>query len=53
MLQADVVAGQLLTPFAAITVSPTCYVALVPYDAHKTSSLTVFLDWLVAEGGKP
>jgi hypothetical protein len=28
----------------------TGYVALVPFDANKTSVLTSFIDWLVAEG---
>ncbi|MBE7211221.1 MAG: LysR family transcriptional regulator [Gluconacetobacter diazotrophicus] len=52
-LQADLAAGCLLTPFPAITVSRTGYVALVPFDADKTSALTTFLDWLVAEGAPP
>jgi LysR family transcriptional regulator, glycine cleavage system transcriptional activator len=50
VLQTDVVAGRLLTPFPAIQVQRTGYVALVPFDASKTSVLTSFMDWLVAEG---
>jgi hypothetical protein len=37
-------------PFPTISVSRTGYVALTPFDANKTSSLTAFIDWLVAEG---
>jgi LysR family transcriptional regulator, glycine cleavage system transcriptional activator len=50
VLQADVMAGLLVTPFPKILVPRTGYVALIPFDANKTSSLTTFLDWLVAEG---
>ncbi len=50
VLQTDVAAGRLLTPFPAIQVPRTGYVALVPFDASKTSVLTSFLDWLVEEG---
>jgi DNA-binding transcriptional LysR family regulator len=50
VLQTDVVAGRLLTPFPAIQVPRTGYVALVPFDANKTSALTSFIDWLIAEG---
>jgi LysR family transcriptional regulator, glycine cleavage system transcriptional activator len=50
VLQADLAAGSLLTPFPAITVPRKSYVALVPFDADKTSSLSRFLDWLIAEG---
>ena len=53
VLQSDLDAGRLLTPFATITVSRTGYVALVPFDAHQTSSLTALLDWLIAEGAGP
>jgi len=48
VLQTDVVAGRLLTPFPAIQVQRTGYVALVPFDANKTSALKSFMDWLVA-----
>ena len=51
VLELDVEAGRLLTPFPAITVPRTGYVALVPQDAAKTSFLTGFVDWLVVEGG--
>ncbi len=50
VLQTDVVAGRLLTPFPAIQVQRTGYVALVPFDANKTSALMSFMDWLVVEG---
>jgi len=52
VLQADLDAGLLLTPFEKITVSRTGYVALIPFDAEKTSSLQTFLDWLLKEGAK-
>jgi LysR family transcriptional regulator, glycine cleavage system transcriptional activator len=52
VLHADVAAGLLLTPFPAISVPRTGYVALIPFDANKTSSLTTFIDWLVAEGAR-
>lgn len=52
VLQTDLAAGLLLTPFPAISVRRTGYVALVPFDANKTSALTTFIDWLVAEGGR-
>jgi LysR family transcriptional regulator, glycine cleavage system transcriptional activator len=50
ILQTDVAVGCLLTPFSTIQVPRTGYVALVPFDASKTSTLTSFVDWLVAEG---
>jgi LysR family transcriptional regulator, glycine cleavage system transcriptional activator len=50
VLQTDVAAGRLLAPFPAIQVQRMGYVALVPFDANKTSTLTSFVDWLVAEG---
>jgi len=50
VLEADVAAGRLLTPLPAICVPRTGYVALIPFDANKTASLTSFMDWLVAEG---
>jgi LysR family glycine cleavage system transcriptional activator len=50
ILQTDVAAGRLLTPFSTIQVPRTGYVALVPFDASKTSTSTSFVDWLVAEG---
>jgi LysR family transcriptional regulator, glycine cleavage system transcriptional activator len=50
VLQTDVASGRLLTPFPAIRVRRTGYVALVPFDASKSSVLTGFVDWLVAEG---
>jgi len=52
VLQSDLDAGRLLTPFEKITVPRTGYVALIPFDAEKTSSLQTFLDWLIREGAK-
>jgi LysR family transcriptional regulator, glycine cleavage system transcriptional activator len=52
VLQADLAAGRLLTPFPGISVPRTGYVALIPFDANKTPSLMAFIDWLVAEGAK-
>jgi LysR family glycine cleavage system transcriptional activator len=52
VLQTDVATGRLLTPFSTILVPRTGYVALVPFDANKTSVLTNFIDWLVAEGAR-
>jgi LysR family transcriptional regulator, glycine cleavage system transcriptional activator len=49
VLQADIAAGRLLTPFPTITVPRTSYIALIPFDANKTSALTKFIDWLLAE----
>jgi DNA-binding transcriptional LysR family regulator len=50
VLQADLTAGRLLAPLPAITVSRKGYVALIPFDADKTSSLTGFIEWLRTEG---
>jgi DNA-binding transcriptional LysR family regulator len=50
VLQTDVAAGRLLTPFPMIQVPRTGYVALVPFDAGKTSFLTSFIDWLITKG---
>jgi LysR family glycine cleavage system transcriptional activator len=50
VLQTDLAAGFLLTPLPAITVPRKSYVALIPFDAEKTSSLTAFIEWLIAEG---
>jgi len=44
VLQAD------LAPFPSISVPRTGYVVLIPFDANKTSWLTAFVEWLVAEG---
>jgi len=49
ILQADIASGRLVTPFPSILVPRTGYVVLIPFDANKTSSLTVFKDWLLAE----
>jgi LysR family transcriptional regulator, glycine cleavage system transcriptional activator len=50
VLQADLTAGRLLAPFPAIIVPRKSYVALIPFDADKTSSLTRFIEWLITEG---
>jgi DNA-binding transcriptional LysR family regulator len=50
MLAADVAAGRIITPLPEITVRRTGYVALVPFDADKTSPLRTFIDWLVTNG---
>ncbi|WP_045835107.1 LysR substrate-binding domain-containing protein [Hyphomicrobium sp. 99] len=49
VLQSDIQSGRLVTPFPTILVPRMGYVALIPFDANKTSSLTHFIDWLVAE----
>ena len=48
VLEIDV-GNRLITPFPAITVPRTGYVALIPFDANKTPALTRFVEWLVAE----
>jgi LysR family transcriptional regulator, glycine cleavage system transcriptional activator len=50
LLEVDLAAGRLLVPFPEITVPRTSYVALIPFDADKTSTLTRFIEWLIAEG---
>jgi LysR family transcriptional regulator, glycine cleavage system transcriptional activator len=50
VLQTDLAAGRLLRPFSTIQVQRTGYVALVPFDASKTSALRNFIDWLIEEG---
>ena len=50
VLSIDITQGNLLTPFDAITVARKGYVALTPFDADKTPSLTGFVEWLIAEG---
>ena len=52
VLQADLTAGRLVAPLPTITVPRKGYVALVPFDADKTSSLIGFIDWLKAEGAR-
>lgn len=49
VLQADVAAGRLVTPFPEIKVPRTGYVALVPLDANKTTALKNFIDWLITQ----
>ena len=50
VLQAELAAGRILAPLPAVTVPRQGYVALVPFDADKTSSLTGFIEWLRTEG---
>jgi LysR family transcriptional regulator, glycine cleavage system transcriptional activator len=50
LISADVAAGRIITPLPEITVRRTGYVALVPFDADKTSPLRTFIDWLVVMG---
>jgi len=52
VLQTDVAAGRILTPFPDIMVPRTGYVALVPFDANKTAVLGDFIAWLVTEGSQ-
>ncbi len=52
VLQADLTAGRLVAPLPTITVPRKGYVALVPFDADKTSSLTAFIEWLKTEGAE-
>ena len=52
VLQADLAAGRLVAPLPAISVPRKGYVALVPFDADKTASLTGFIEWLKAEGAR-
>ena len=52
VLQADLANKRLLAPLPSITVTRRGYVALVPFDADKTSSLIGFIEWLKAEGAK-
>ncbi len=40
----------MVASFADIALRRTGYVALIPFDADKTASLTAFADGLVAEG---
>jgi LysR family transcriptional regulator, glycine cleavage system transcriptional activator len=35
-----------------VAVPRTGYVALIPLDANKSSALTKFIRWLVAEGAR-
>jgi LysR family transcriptional regulator, glycine cleavage system transcriptional activator len=50
VLDADIVAGRIITPCPEVKVARTGYVALVPFDADKTAPLRGFVDWLVDEG---
>jgi LysR family transcriptional regulator, glycine cleavage system transcriptional activator len=53
LLAADIELGRIVTPLPEITVRRAGYVALVPFDADKTSPLRTFIDWLVATGNTP
>jgi len=50
VLQGELATGRLLAPFPTINVPRRSYVALIPFDADKTQTLTSFIEWLVAEG---
>ena len=50
LLNADLVAGRIIAPFPDIKVPRAGYVALVPFDAEKSTPLTGFVEWLAAEG---
>jgi len=50
VLAADIEVGRLVAPFPDILLARTGYVALIPFDADKTTSLAAFVEWLVAEG---
>jgi DNA-binding transcriptional LysR family regulator len=50
VLQGELATGRLLAPFPTINVPRRSYVALIPFDADKTPTLTSFIEWLVAEG---
>ncbi len=50
ILAAEVAAGRLVTPFPGTLLPRIGYVALIPFDADKTASLTAFVEWLVTEG---
>ena len=52
VLEADLASGRLVAPFPTIVVPRTGYVALIPFDADKTTSLKHFIDWLVAENSQ-
>jgi DNA-binding transcriptional LysR family regulator len=49
VLRDELASGRLLAPFPAIAVPRQRYVALIPFDADKSSSLTGFIDWLTRE----
>ena len=52
VLDGELTAGRLVAPFPDIVVKRTGYVALIPFDADKTSSLAAFLEWLLDEAGR-
>ncbi|TXN06680.1 LysR family transcriptional regulator [Methylobacterium sp. WL103] len=52
VLSDDLASGRLVAPFPEIVVPRPGYVTLVPNDADKTSTLTAFVDWLVATGAQ-
>lgn len=49
MLDIDIAAGRLITPFPDIRVRRTGYVALTAHNAEKTGPLPTFLAWLSEE----
>jgi LysR family transcriptional regulator, glycine cleavage system transcriptional activator len=52
ILDGELAAGRLVMPFPDIVVPRVGYVALVPFDADKTSSLAAFLAWLLDEASR-
>ncbi len=52
VLDGELAAGRLVAPLPGIAVARPGYVALVPLDADKTSSLAAFLAWLLEEAGR-
>jgi len=52
VLDREFSAGRLVAPFPDIMVQRAGYVALVPFDTDKTSSLAAFLEWLLEEAGR-
>ena len=53
VLEGDLSAGRIVTPFPDIVVPRTGYVALVPLDANKSAALSRFLEWLTATAPEP
>lgn len=53
ILDRMVAANRLAAPFPEIRFERAAYFALTPFDADKSPALAAFIDWLVAEGGRP
>ena len=52
VLAGELASGRLVSPFPEIVVPRTGYVALVPFDADKSSSLAAFVEWLRDEASR-